>query len=191
MKSKIALFFALGVIAGGGMLVSSAQSQSAMQTIHQKNFYGDSTGAFVNHSPASGCPRIPRNCDVSLDGGDALPILVNPWETVSINIVCAQVIFMPSGAVSPSTMFFAGNSYSPDVMAWGVARPGGGGSAKMCYPAGTSFPFPPALAGAPKNAPGQNNFLLPHLDVHVQGMPKTVNYTVYLSVWYTKNPRTP
>jgi hypothetical protein len=178
--------------------VSSAQSQSPMQTIYQKNFYGDSSGRLVNRSPTTGCSTITvvDDCNVSLNGVDALPVLINPWESVSINILCAQVIFMPSAPVSASTMFFAGNSYSPDVMTWGVPRSTGGGSAKMCYPAGTSYPFPAAAKGAPENGPGQNNFRLPHLDVHVQGTPRSrlfgylhskVSYMVYLSVWYTKN----
>lgn len=197
VKERIALFLTLVVAAT--IPVSAARSQSAMQTIFQKNFYGDSSGSFVNHSQTIGCPTIGAvvdDCNVSLNGADALPILVNPWEPVSINILCTQVIFMPSAPVSASTMFFAGNSYSPDVMVWGVPNSNGGGSAKMCYPAGTSFPFPAAAPRAPENGPGQNNFRVAHLDVHVQGKPMkrffgllrgNVSYVAYLSVWYTKN----
>ena len=161
---------------------SGAQSQ----IIYQKNFYGDSSETYVNHDPSTGCSPT-NNCNVSLNGTDALPVLVNPWEPVPIKILCAQVVFMPSGPVAPSTMVFAGNNYSPDVMVWGVPKSTGAADPKMCYPPGTFFPFPAAASGAPPNHPGQNNFLLPHLDVHVQGLPSTVSYQLYLSVWYTKD----
>jgi hypothetical protein len=166
-------------------LMATAHAQA--QAILQKSFYGDSSGTYVNKNPATGCQLVPRNCNVSLDGGDGLPILVNPWEPVSINIICAQVIFLPSRAVAPNTIFFAGNSFSPDIMAWGVPKSSGAGSARMCYPAGTWFAFPAAAKGASPNNQGQNDFTLPHLDVHVIGGPATVSYSAYLSVWYTKN----
>ncbi|HEX3503905.1 MAG TPA: hypothetical protein VHU22_10995 [Xanthobacteraceae bacterium] len=157
-------------------------------TIIQKDFYGDSSGHYVNRDPETGC-TITNNCNVALNGTDALPVLVNPWEPVSINILCTQVIFMPSAPVTPDTMFYAGDDWSPDIMAWGIPQPNGGGSAKMCYPEGTSFKLPAAADGRPKNKPGQNDFTVTHLDVHVQGGPSTVNYQTYLSVWYTKNPK--
>jgi len=160
------------------------------KTLYEKDFYGDSTEMFVNRDPRTGCTLIPvpRECNVSLNGDDALPILVNPWEPVAINIHCAQVIFLPTGPLTPNSHIFAGNSFSPDKMAWTVPGPTGAASEKMCYPAGTALPFPARAVGATDNKPGQNNFALPHLDVHVQGGPKNVNYQVYLAVWYTLNP---
>lgn len=155
--------------------------------IYQKNFYGDSSGMYVNRDSRTGCALIPQDCNLALNGNDALPILVNPWEPVSINIHCVQVIFLPTGPLTPTSHIFAGNSFSPDIMVWMVPSPTGGASGKMCYPPGTAFPFPAMAAGAADNKPGQNNFALPHLDVHVQGGPPNVNYQVYLSVWYTKN----
>lgn len=170
------------------LLCALCSTAAQSQAIFQKNFYGDSTGTYMNRDPATGC-SVTNNCTVALNGADSLPILINPWEPVSINILCAQIIFLPNRKVSANTMFFAGNSYSPDIMVWGVPQPNGGADPKMCYPPGTSFPFPAAASGAPPNKPGQNNFTLPHLDVHVQGQPSTVDYVVYLSVWYTKNPQ--
>src|SRR6185437_3276668 len=67
----------------------------------------------------------------ALSGADALPILVNPWEPVSINIVCVQVIVLPYE--NPGSYFyaFAGNSFSPDVMVWGVSEGNGAIGSKL------------------------------------------------------------
>ena len=162
---------------------------SAQTPIYSKAFYGDSSGSYVNNADAKngGCART-NNCNVALSGTDALPILVNPWEPVSINILCVQVIVLPYE--NPGSYFyaFAGNSFSPDVMVWGVSEGNGAIGSKLCYPPGTAFPFPAAGQNAPENKPGQNNFAEPHLDVHVMGN-SSVQYQAYLEVWYTKNPQ--
>lgn len=187
---------AQGALPVAVLTMVSLSPAAAQQTIFEKHFFGDSTGTYINTDPQTGCSTT-KNCNVALNGADALPVLVNPWEPVSIKIYCAFVIFMPSAAVSANTNFFAGNSYWPDIMAWGVPYPGGGGTVEHCMPNGTYFPFPAAKSGAPASKLGQNNFMEPHLDVHVAGCPASgcpkpgqtpsVTYQVYLRVLYTKN----
>lgn len=167
-------------------LASTAFADPANQTVYSKSFYGDGSGLYVNHDPATGCSLM-NNCNVALGGPDPLPILVNPWETVSINIVCVQVVFLPTAKLAPTSYAFVGNNYTPDVMVWAVPNENGGATAKMCYPPGTSMAFPAAAPGAPPNGPGQNNFAIPHLDVHTYGGPANTTYQVFLTVWYTKN----
>jgi hypothetical protein len=163
--------------------ILAASAQAHMATLYSKNFYGDSSGLYV--SPT--CQMIPRNCNVGLDGTDSLPVLVNPWESVPIDIRCVQIIFAPSTAMPSSAYVFAGNSSTPDVMLWAVPQPNGGAEGHMCYPEGTAMPFPAATSPAASNGPGQNNFALPHLDVHVYGYAPGASYQVYLTVWYTRD----
>jgi hypothetical protein len=168
-------------------LSTSTQAQTPILEAH---FYGNSSSQFVNHDPATGC-RVTNNCNVALDGTDALPILVNPWESVSINIVCTQIIFMPTGPLSPHAYLYAGNSFiaPSDIMAWGVPSPTGAADIDKCLPPGFAFPFPAKMAQAPSNRHGQNNFMEPHLDIHILGTPASVAYDVWLKVLYTKNPQ--
>lgn len=161
------------------------QQPQPPQILYSKAFWGDSSGSWVNYDAATGC-HLTNNCNVALTGADALPILVNPWKPVSINIQCVQIVLL-TAAPPPQTYAFAGNSFSPDVLVWTVPYSGGSGDGKMCYPAGSAMPFPAAAPGAPANKPGQNNFALPHLDVHVYGAASSVGYQAYLEVWYTKN----
>src|ERR1700751_6104354 len=53
----------------------------AQTTMYSATFRGDGSGKFVSDT----CRISPHDCNVSLNGTDALPILVNPWEPVSIN----------------------------------------------------------------------------------------------------------
>ena len=161
---------------------------ASAQSIYEKHFYGDSSGQYVNNDVESGC-SLTNNCNVSLNGSDALPILINPWESVSINVLCTKIIFIPSGPLNPTSHIYAGSNAwgSSDIMAWGVPSPTGAADINQCTPQGTSIPFPAAGAGAPINRPGQNDFTLPHIDVHIQGTPDTATYQVYLQLVYTKN----
>lgn len=162
-----------------GILVIYLANHAHAQTLYSKAFYGDSTGAYINASCS-----LTNNCDVAFDGHDAIPILVNPWESVSITIQCVQIVLMPDGPLAARDYAFAGNSITPDVMIWGTNIAGGAINAKQCFPAGMGMPFP---AGPYTNGPGQNNFALPHLDVHIMGTDQ-VSFQAYLIVWYTKNP---
>src|SRR3974390_2840348 len=105
-------------------LLASVLTAHAETPIFERHFYGNSTGDYVNHDPKTGC-SLSNNCNVALDGTEALPILVNPWEPVGIDILCTQVIFMPTGPLNPKAYIFAGNSDWPDgdIMAWGVPSP--------------------------------------------------------------------
>ena len=167
---------------------------AAETRLYSATFWGDGSGKYVSET----CKLLPHDCNVKLNGEDALPILVNPWEPVSINIHCVELLFLSNKPVSARTYLFAGNSFSPDVMV--SATPGPDDSparASLCYPTGISFPFPAAAPAAPANKPGQNDFGLPHLDVHVIGEPAprsvlwpfgSFKYRVLLTVFYTKNP---
>ena len=178
------------------LLIAVSPAALAEETLYSMTFYGDGSGKYVSDT----CKLVPHDCNVSLNGEDALPILVNPWEPVSINIRCVELVFLPSLAVARNAFLFVGNSYSPDVMLWATAD--SGGHARNCFPAGSSFPFPAAAAGAAANRLGQNDFALPHLDVHLRGtvfpsllfwkvlsyLRPFAFYEVYLTVYYTKNP---
>jgi hypothetical protein len=188
----------LAFIVGTFITIFMSNFAIGQTTLYSATFYGDGSGELVNET----CKFVPVDCNVGLSGADALPILVNPWEPVSINIHCVELVFLPGPFVSRNTYLFVGNSYSPDIMLWATAQMGG--RSANCFPASTSFPFPAAAAGAPANKPGQNDFRLPHLDVHVQGYfyPNYFFwrlasyfsrsfagiYRVYLTVYYTKNP---
>jgi hypothetical protein len=173
-------------------MVGVVRLGGAQTTMHSATFWGDGSGKFVSDT----CRILPHDCNVALNGTDALPILINPWEPVSINIHCVELVFLPNQPVSSETYLFAGNSYSPDVMVSAIPGPDGAARAGLCYPPGISFPFPAAAPSAAPNSPGQNDFALPHLDVHVIGKPGSwllqpfirFKYKVLLTVFYTKNP---
>lgn len=174
-----------------GLLIVGTRPATGEATLYSKTFEGDGSGKFV--SPT--CKVVPHDCNVGLNGTEALPILVNPWEPVSIGIRCLELVFLPAQTIAPGARLFVGNSHSPDIMLW--LTPGAiGGRSSICYPRGTSFPFPAAVFGAPPNKRGQNDFGLPHLDVHILGTPARFwywpfasgKYVVYLTVYYTKNP---
>lgn len=159
-----------------------AGGDDGVGVIYSKAFYGDSSGDYLSTSCS-----LTNNCDVQMNGRDAVPILVNPWESVPIEIVCEQVAVIPQGGVlGPSDYAFAGNSVDPDVVVWGLAREGNI-SAKQCFPSGTAMVFP-AAGGGGANGAGQNNFALPHLDVHVMSLDADrVPFQAYLIVWYLKD----
>ena len=119
------LFFAVTSVAAFG--------QTPQQTLYSKTFYGSSATSLVNHDQTTGCSLIDR-CDTSLNGTDAIPVLVNPWEPFPIDIRCVQIVFLPNGKVGPGTALFAGNSYSPDIMLWSLPRDGGGFDSKNLLP---------------------------------------------------------
>jgi hypothetical protein len=162
---------------------SSVSAQvTSTQTIYSKSFYGDSTDRYVDSS----CKLFHDDCTLLLDGHDHTPIVVNPWESVPINIRCVEIVFLPTSPVSPMTYLFAGNSYSPDPMLWAIPSPTGAAYARSCFPQGTSMAFPAAANSAAANKPGMNNLNLPRLDLHVRGGPSGVGYQAYLTIYYTK-----
>ena len=120
-------------------------------------------------------------CGGTFNGQDQVPAMINgagqsaapvsgvgiePWETVSINVVCVDIeIFQGSADVGYA---FAGNGYSPDVMRfYGQPNP---------IPAGEFFPFPAATDSSP-----------PHIDLHISGAPVGNPFQAYYVVYYTKN----
>ena len=176
--------------ASGRLQICGGEPELSSRIVYTQTFYGDGSARYVDPS----CSIVPSDCNVKLNGEEGLPILVNPWERVPINIIGAEIVFLPSGPVTANTYAFAGNSASPDILTWAIPGPTGAAHGQVCFPSGTEMPFPAAAADAPPNKAGQNNFALPHLDVHLSGKlepfvdetPDPGSYQTYLTVMYTK-----
>jgi hypothetical protein len=172
------------------LLVATARGDTLAETLYSASFQGDNRDEHISPS----CRAVPAECNLALNGATALPILVNPWEPVSINIRCLELLFLPRRPVASGTRLFVGNSFSPDVMLWLIPK-GGDAQNSFCYPGATGFPFPAAAPDALANRAGQNDFTLPHIDMHLMGapaipwywLPDAGKYLVILTVYYTKN----
>lgn len=97
-----------------------------------------------------------------------------PWEAAPITIVGMQVELRPNSPLAPGSYFFAGNSFSPDVMGWGELLANGKGLLDVWYPAGTGFPFPASGLTTP-----------PHVDLHVGCYPSGIGWQAFYTVFYT------
>jgi hypothetical protein len=107
-------------------------------------------------------------------GLDTLPIYYTAWETRSISIRGVKIHFWPYGNVL-SGYAYAGNSYTPDIMA-SIDLSRESTNQNPWFPDGLSYQLPSS------SAPGGH-----HVDLHINCTP-SVGYAVWMLVYYTINP---
>jgi len=132
-----------------------------MATVYSKSFYVHGTG--------NGGDQLPI---WEINGASQAPVHgvgVEPWESVSINIVGVGVSFFEK----PANLQYVwiGNSFSPDLM---LTMGYGVHDKEVFYPNGITFPFPASSANPP------------HIDAHVCANAGQ-SYQINVVLYYTKN----
>ena len=104
----------------------------------------------------------------TFDGTDQLPLVIDPWEPVAIEIVCVDITFFQFDSRFVNYAF-AGNGFSPDIMRWwGEPNP---------IPPGEFFPCPAKGGYTPTEHA--------HLDLHVSGQ-QGQKWQGYYTIYYMK-----
>ncbi len=115
------------------------------------------------------------NASGKCTGGDQVAILMPPWEPSPITIRAASASGIVQSVGHPVALYvFAGNSFTPDVMAGKVF---GAGADQAAATAAQSFPVD---AGMPLDTEPAS-----HIDAHLWCLPVGAAFQVSETVWYT------